>query len=243
MRIRAVIFDIYGTLLEVAPPPADAEARWNGLWREHFSAEPRLSLAEFAAACEQVVARDHAAARAAGIEFPEIYWPDVVAETVSGLASLSGPQRDEFMFRHAQLLHTVRFAAGAAGTLRQLARDGCLLGLASNCQPYTVRELDLALASAGLARDIFTPALCFRSFEHGFSKPDPHVFRLLTVRLRTLGISPAETLMVGDRLENDIEPARAQGWQTWRSASVTDAGRVGNWQALREWLQPPLATK
>ena len=58
---------------------------------------------------------------------------------------------------------------------------------------------------------MFDPELRFWSFENGFSKPDPHVFRILTARLEARGISPSETLMVGDRFDNDIEPARAHG--------------------------------
>jgi FMN phosphatase YigB (HAD superfamily) len=106
--------------------------------------------------------------------------------------------------------------------------------LASNAQAYTLRELDAALDGSGLSRAIFEPDLCFFSFAHGFSKPDPHVFRLLTARLRARGIPPHETLMVGDRLDNDIAPARTQGWQTWQLKSPPEpgAGPGGDWAAL-----------
>lgn len=230
MSTRAVIFDVYGTLLEVGPPPVDADARWTALWQEHIGIEPRLSLAAFAAACEQVISREHAAARATGIQYPEIYWPAVAAEVVPDFSRLREPQRDEFLFRHAQLLHTVRPVVGAVEVLRWLVKAGCVLGVASNSQPYTIRELDIALAGDGISRSIFRPALCFWSFEHGFSKPDPRVFRLLATRLRAHGIVPTEILVVGDRLDNDIEPARAQGWQTWH---MTPDG----WPSLRDWLQ------
>ena len=61
--------------------------------------------------------------------------------------------------------------------------------------------------------DLFERDLCVLSFEHGFSKPDPHVFRILTARLLAGGIRPGETLMVGDRLDNDILPEAAQEWE------------------------------
>lgn len=230
MSLRAVIFDVYGTLLEIGPTPADADTYWARLWQDTFGLPARLSLAEFTSACDQVIAREHAAARALGIQFPEVYWPAIATEVLPELARVSDAARAEFLFQHAGLTHTVRLADGAADTLRLLANSGRLLGIASNSQPYTIRELDFALSGANLARAIFAPSLCFFSFEHGFSKPDPHVFRLVTARLRTLGIVPAETLMVGDRLDNDIQPARAQGWQTWHLTP-------GGWQALRDWLQ------
>ena len=230
MTIRAVIFDVYRTLLEVGPPPADADARWEQLWRGFFHESPPIRLTEFGVAAQPIIAREHAAARAAGIAYPEIYWPDVAAEASPALTKLAADARLDFLTHHAALVHTVRLSTEAAELLRMLRTRNLALGIASNAQPYTVRELHDALAGAGLPCDIFPPPLCFWSFEHGFSKPDPHVFRLLTARLRARGITPVETLMVGDRLDNDIEPARAQGWQTWH---LTPDG----WQALHDWLQ------
>jgi len=50
-------------------------------------------------------------------------------------------------------------------------------------------------------------------------------------------VAPQETLMVGDRLDNDIESARAQGWQTWRLSkdSLPDL-EAGNWHTLGRQL-------
>lgn len=239
MKIRAVMFDVYGTLLEVGPPPADADARWELLWEETLKAKARLDLAGFAAACDAVIAREHAAARAAGIPFPEVYWPDIAGKVLPELACLSAAALDDFLFRQAQLWHAVRISAEAVATLVRLRSAGLLLGLASNCQPYTLRELDAALEAVGMSRAIFATELCFFSFQAGFSKPDPHGFRLLTARLHALGIAPGETLMVGDREDNDILPARAQGWQTWLLAppSCAASSGTGDWQQLLAWLR------
>lgn len=241
MKIRAVIFDIYKTLLDVQPPPPDAEARWAALWRETFEGTPRLDLAGFTAACQVVIAREHAIARAAGISYPEIYWPDVVSEVLPESASLAGVHRDAFLVCHAGLTHTLNLMPGVPEALRRLLERGLPLGLASNSQPYTLTELDLAFATAELQRDIFHPSLHFLSFEHGFSKPDPHVFRLLTARLRGLGINATETLMVGDRLDNDIGPAKAQGFQTWHLNTVAGTEpHAGDWAALSQHLEREL---
>jgi len=43
--------------------------------------------------------------------------------------------------------------------------------------------------------------------------------------------------MVGDRLDNDIEPARAFGWQTWQLVSVKHDAQSGNWRDLLAWLE------
>jgi FMN phosphatase YigB (HAD superfamily) len=235
MTIRAVIFDIYKTILEVSPPPADREARWHALWGEMISGlQPRLDLEAFGRACEAVIAREQAGARAAGILHPEIVWPEVVREVLPEVAAMPEMEQGEFIFRHTGLAHTVRLMPGAGEMLRALRDRGIVLGIASNAQPYTLRELAEALAPADLSLADFAEDLRFWSFTHGFSKPDPHGFRLLGARLRLRGIQLSDSLMVGDRLDNDVAPARAQGWQTWH-LSAAPTGQGGTWSDLRAW--------
>lgn len=237
LKIQAVIFDVYRTLLEVLPPPLDAEAQWNDLWTAYISSPPRLDLERLRTRCEALIAGEHAGALAQGISFPEVNWNRIVLEAVPELARLSAAQQQEFLFRHSQLLRSVRLAAGAAPVLRLLDKRGVLLGIASNAQPYTLRELDEALAAADLTRDLFLPSLCFWSFEHGFSKPDPHVFRILAARLALARVEPPDALMVGDRIDNDIHPSRAQGWQSWHLAPSARAPQGGSWEDLRAWIE------
>jgi FMN phosphatase YigB (HAD superfamily) len=239
MSIRAVICDIYHTLLAVSPPPADAEASWVAFWRTaEDAATPPLSLKEFSNATAAAIARHRATARANGVQHPEIFWPDIVNEALPELRRMSPAKRNEFLWQQAQHLHTVHLMPGAVDALRKAQAKGLALGLASNSQPYTLRELDAALASGGLTRQLFDPALCFYSFEHGFSKPDPEVFRLLTVRLQSRGIKPSETVMIGNRLDNDIVPAQSVSWQTWHftEQASTKNGTEGNWSQFTSWL-------
>ena len=56
-------------------------------------------------------------------------------------------------------------------------------------------------------------SICLSSAELGLEKPDPAIFRLALSRTRC---APAEAVMIGDRLDNDIRPARLQGWWTIR---------------------------
>jgi FMN phosphatase YigB (HAD superfamily) len=237
MNVRAVLFDIYGTLLEVGAPPPDAETHWQRLFRDLLGAEPPLTRLNFAVACNKVIARHHEAARARGISWPEVHWPSIVAEVVPELARLSGGDQAEFLYRQIQTGHTTRLNAETADMLRWLNGRRCLLGIISNAQAYTLRELEAALATHGLGLDLFERDLCFWSFEHGFSKPDPHVFQILTARLQARGITPDQILMVGDRLDNDIEPARAHGWQTWRFTSQDVGPNAGDWEGLHRRLR------
>jgi FMN phosphatase YigB (HAD superfamily) len=236
VKIRAVIFDVYATLLEVRPPPADAELRWKKLFEELLSLPPPFSRTDFAARVGQVIATRHAEAKARGIAWPEILWPEVLVEVLPALKKLAPAEFKQFIARQMALGRTLRLASGAAACLRMLRTARSVLGIASNAQAYTLDELDLALGAESLHLDVFDPELCFWSFQNGFSKPDPHVFRILTTRLQQHGIRVEETLMVGDRLDNDIEPARKFGWQAWQITKPGEPGD-GGWTELRNHLE------
>ena len=225
MRIRAVIFDVYGTLLELGPAPPGAEEEWRRTWLQLLDCEPRLNQASFSAACEAFIRREHETARGRGIQFPEVDWPAIVLQAVPEVRALSPTQRQTFLLRLRRAGQTTHLSAETAEVLRALRATGCLLGIASNAQAYTLRELEAGLDVHGLGTDIFEPSLSFWSYQHGFSKPDPYVFQLLSARLRLLGVLPAEAVMVGDRSDNDIEPARRHEWQTWQIYPAQHAGR------------------
>lgn len=238
MKVRAVICDVYRTLLEVTPPADDAAARWRWLCQGTFGTAPRMDMATFMAACTEITERERNAARARGINCPEVYWPRILNEVLPELTHLSRPARDNFEWSQAKLMHTTTLVPQAGSVIRLLRGSGVLLGIASNAQPYTVRELGDALNGIGLGLDVFRRELTFWSFEHGFSKPDPYVFQLLTARLRSQGIENSEVLMLGDREDNDIAPARACGWKVFQlTASPGNQSECrGDWQDLARWL-------
>lgn len=53
--------------------------------------------------------------------------------------------------------------------------------------------------------------LCVSSAEVGMAKPDKRIFQLA---LERAGCSPRQACMIGDRLDNDIRPAKALGMKT-----------------------------
>ncbi len=233
--IRAVICDIYGTLLEVGPPPPDAEERWARLWQETVGTPDPPSLDQLDTAVRRLVPVHHAAGRARGLLQPEIDWPALAAEAFPALKRVPASQRPWFYHQHAGLCRTTRLAPEAADCLRSLHHAGLVLGIASNAQACTRLELAASLTAAGLDPRLFTEHACFFSHEHGVAKPDPRVFHTLSARLAALGIAPAESLMVGDRPDNDIRPALAAGWAAWE-LRPHPGPRAGSWSALKAWL-------
>ena len=235
-RPRVIFCDVYGTLLDVLPPPAEAEGQWQELLQATFFGEPNertVSLEEVAAQCERIVQREHELARDAGIRNPEVDWTAVMSRALPALASLPAAEQADFLFAHMQLRHTLRLMPGASECLHAAQQAGILLGLVSNAQAYTLRKLDAALAGTGLSREAFDQELMFWSFVEGFGKPDPGVFKFLTERLAERGFVPGEALVVGDRLDNDIVPAKAEGFATWWLAGSGD----GDWAELRRKLE------
>ena len=92
----------------------------------------------------------------------------------------------------------------ASLVLAALRHRGYRLGIIAN-QPL---GSEARLARFGL-RDFFE-VIC-ASAEEGVSKPDPEIFRRAIARA---GCTPAEAVMIGDRTDNDIAPAKALGMQT-----------------------------
>ncbi len=234
--LRAFIFDIYNTLLELRPPQANPELRWPELWRSLPAGLPPLSLRDFNSRCQQIVAQEHARARARRVDFPEVSWPDVARAAVPELAQLSEKQVNDFLYDHAQLERSVSLMSGAVEVLPLLRRRGSIIGLCSNCQAYTLRELDQAFAAATLSTQLFDPHLSFFSFRAGFSKPAPAAFKVLQDKLALRAISPSQTLVVGDRIDNDIQPARALGCHTWHLSARPALPDGGDWFQLLEFI-------
>jgi putative hydrolase of the HAD superfamily len=90
------------------------------------------------------------------------------------------------------------------GLLRRLNDRGLKLGIVAN-QPQAARE---RLARAGISNLFAYQGL---SGFTGFSKPDLRAFQAAA---EALGMTPPDCVMVGDRIDNDIAPAKALGMAT-----------------------------
>ncbi len=95
---------------------------------------------------------------------------------------------------------------GCAGVLHVLQRRGYRLGIIANQLPGTEKRLQ----DWGLLRFFDVIAA---SAELGISKPDPAIFLWA---LKSADCKPKRAVMIGDRIDNDILPAKALGMQTVR---------------------------
>jgi len=115
---------------------------------------------------------------------------------------------------------------GIPELLEKLSRQGLLLGLAANQPSSTLNKLE----RVGILRYFEYREV---SDSTGLYKPDP---RLLLHSCEGLGVLPEEAIMVGDRIDNDIVPAKMLGMGAIRFVSGRHAA-----QRPRSWAEAPHA--
>jgi len=136
------------------------------------------------------------------------------------------------------LQHTSCVRPETAYVLGNLHQKGHVLGIGSNSQAYTLPELRAGLVPYGLSLELFEPTLCFFSYEYGFKKPDPYVFRIISVRLEAKGINPYEishgrgsnkkryTACSKRGVVDTVAVRRVRRNSSWRLASLNQMARL-----------------
>lgn len=228
--IRAVLFDVYGTLLqsgsgEIGLADAGAADRAEFFRAALEAAGIRPAGADAgaigAAALPAAIRRAHGAARAAGAAYPEVdiedIWRTVLAELHrAGLvpADVDGRQVRRAAVEYECRVNPVWPMPGFPACLAPWRKNGILLGIVSNAQFFTPL-LFPALTGHGLPALGFEPEICVWSYRAGLAKPAPELFQAALHTLREkYGIRPASVLAVGNDMLNDIAAAAACGCRT-----------------------------
>lgn len=228
-QYRAVIFDIYGTLL-IAPAGGVCQPNpsMDGLLQDvldQFGFDPPESPTT---ALHEAVMRHH---KESDYEYPEVDLR-VVWREILGL-----PINEDVTNLVIALESEVRPSQpmpGAADFVRRLAHSGVSLGLLSNGQCNTLKSL-------GGVREFFAPELTILSYQHGMAKPSAELFQIMAERLACRGIAPAETLFIGNDPLQDIVPAAAVGFKTALFTGHPESMRPGSCtpdHEISEWPQP-----
>ena len=226
--IRAVLFDVYGTLLISASgdvASADPEVRqraFGDAWQEGMGSRPP---AAGVAALDDAIKEQHSHDRGRGVDYPEVdivaMWRQVAAEAreaaeqAAPSASLDVEQLDlprlavEFEVR----ANPVWPMPGLEECLQQLRHAGLVLGIISNAQFFTPIAL-AAVTGKSVAEHGFDPDLQYYSYEFARAKPSHVMYETAAAALADRGIAASETLFVGNDMRNDIWPAAAVGFRT-----------------------------
>lgn len=239
--IRAVLFDVYGTLIisgcgDVGTSIEGQQADALLAALESLGITLPCSAEEAIETLQETIARHHAQLRATGITYPEVNIIEVWRETCVELGGLK--------IDAARL--AVEFEARANPTwpmpglkpcLAGLVRRGMVTGLISNAQFFTP-YLFPALLEKTLDELGFAPDLRYYSYEHRHAKPSDWMYRLASKRLASQGIHPTEVLYIGNDMRNDVLPATQVGFRTALFAGDTRSLRQREGDPLLEKIQP-----
>lgn len=251
---KAVIFDIYGTLLisaagDVGPDSAeDSEAAFLEALADGGWDADRVRTSGTALLQEEILAGQRRK-RDRGIRFPEIDILRVWRRVLVRLGLLAEGVATE----HEREIKNIRLTAlsyecrinpvwpmpGLLETLAGLQAKGFLLGLLSNAQFYTpiLFEFLCHQSMKGLG---FEPGLCLFSYREGEGKPSPNLFADLASRLDGYAVAPSEVLYVGNDMLKDIRPAMDVGWRAALFAGDTRSLRLRRDEGHIRDLQPHL---
>lgn len=166
------------------------------------------------------VAVDAAALQAASDWAVEVFAPDAYRAM---LWRLAGPDRREAAMRAWGASSgpplPIEPRPGIGEVLRDLRDRGLKLGLAANQPSRTVERLH----ACGLG-EFFDGSET--TGDHGLRKPDVRLFLRACERL---GVAPEACIMVGDRIDCDIAPARMLGMKTVRLVYGRHAAQQPRW--------------
>ncbi len=254
--IKAVLFDVYGTILVARQgdvgvhSPGHVGAALAALRTAGF--KPRGAAAGLRAIelLAKHIASDHSAKRRAGITHPEVEIRAIWNKTLRVLAreSLVEKNRQTHAIERLSIeyecgVNPVWPMPGLGRALKALAESGIKIGIVSNAQFYTPLILE-ALPGTGWRQGRFDTDLTVWSFELSQAKPSSRLVRQsLRALRRKHGITPQQTLMVGNDMLNDLLPAARAGCKTALFAGDTASLRLRQNTPACVRLQPDLIVK
>ena len=218
--VRAVLFDVYGTLIVSGSGDVGVNAAEDrsgaflaALRAAGLPADPDGQAG--VAALRTAIDADHAAAKARGVEYPEVdirdVWRDALARLGAPVPDLEAVER--LAVEYECRTNPTWAMPHAADALRDLKGRGLLLGIVSNAQFFTPHLFPAHLGDTleGFGVD---PDVRAWSWEHGRAKPGTFLYEHAAAALRGRGVEAEEVLYVGNDLLNDCTPAQAVGFRT-----------------------------
>jgi putative hydrolase of the HAD superfamily len=221
--IRAVLFDIYGTLLisasgdiGLAQGSHDRTTLGDLFERAELAAPAQDEAAIIAdALIRDEIKAEHAQAKAQGIDYPEV---DILLlwQRVLGRLGIhpEAQQVRRLAVEYESRSNTVWPMPGVEALLRNLLGQGLVLGVVSNAQFYTPLVLEAFFGQPPAALGL-EPECSAWSYRLAIGKPSRAIYRPALDGLRQKhGIEPAQVLYIGNDRRNDIWPASALGMRT-----------------------------
>jgi len=223
-NIKAVIFDIYGTLLISAAGEISVHEKISGeskivITKSFINLPDNFS---FKDSFYKNVNKAHIAEKEKGIKFPEInvlkIWDSILKPYAINKEILNSTQWDSFLkyisINFELINNPVWLMPAAADILIKLNENSFRLGIISNAQFYTPIIMEYLLESKKLNDVGFSEELCIWSWMEGRGKPDSYLFEKAATNAENLGIARNEILYIGNDMYNDIFAGKQAGFRT-----------------------------
>jgi FMN phosphatase YigB (HAD superfamily) len=257
-HVRAVLWNVYGTLLSIAGGELVYEhpqAFVMGMSLEKTIQEFKMWAAmsrkpgQPADYLIHIYTQELTKLRMAsggGEKFPEIsaerVWDAIVKKLLQKeykfdatfFGSLNDFSRKIAYFFHASLQGTACYP-GAAEAMQQVAAAGLTQGLLGDAQSFTLVQLQRGLTEQDAEAKLdalLSDGPRALSYEIKGRKPSERLFRHALDALHAKGLEPSQVLHVGSRIVQDIAPARRLGMRT-----ALFAGDKASLQATPEQLK------
>ena len=217
--IRAVIFDIYGTLeisgtgdISIAQS-IDRESELRAILNSNgYKQSLGQSLSE---TFYKLVQQDHEGSRQNGAQFPEVdileIWKRFFQVATGKVPSTGKLAKIAVQFECA--VNPVWPMPEWLRTLGELKSSSKHIGIVSNAQFYTPLMLE-GFSGKSLTELGFEGDLSIWSYQEGLGKPSVELFEKLKKALAVHSITPSQTLYVGNDMLNDIWTANQVGLKT-----------------------------
>jgi FMN phosphatase YigB (HAD superfamily) len=256
--VRAVTWNIYGTLLAIAggdlvfehpndfimTVALDKTVQEFKMWAS-MSRKPGQPAEYMKVIYDQVL--DEQKLATGGEKYPEVtadrLWEAIIKKLfqkdykfdASFYGSLNEYGRKVAYFFHASLQGTACYP-GAAAALRHVSSAGLAQGLLADAQCFTTVQLQRGLAAQGPVNldDVMPSDLRALSYEVRGRKPSERLLRHSLKQFANRGITPDQVLHVGSRVVQDLIPARRLGMKT-----ALFAGDRASLQASAAQLKDP----
>lgn len=245
---RAVIFDIYGTMLtSKAASDENRAAAIAEICADVFPDRPPPSLHnchEIKNAFYQHLTYSYNSlemkeGRTAEVDFRNV-WAQVLQKELSLGKGKHLQQIELFALLYAVTTHLTWPQPGLLDTIKVLAAKNIPMGVISNSQFYTPIAvnyfLDCEITFSSYVIPYFLKELTFYSFQHGYMKPDDYFFLETKEQLNDKGIAPNETLYVGNDYRNDVDSANRNGFRSVLYAGDQTTCRVNHPTAVPDFI-------
>ncbi len=227
--VKAVLFDVYGTLfvsgsgdVGTAAATNTAEALTQALVVSGFEGDLEQAGRVGKDLLRSGILEWHRAGHEAGVDFPEVEITKVWKKLIDSLRNTDTLTTEEVEFdliRRLALEYECRVnpvfpMPNSRETIEALKARGLALGIVSNAQFYTPL-LFPAFFGKTTGELGFDPDCCIWSFKELKAKPSTALFPKVQKFLeRNHGIAPEETAYVGNDMLNDIYCAKQAGCKT-----------------------------